>query len=258
MSFWELLLISANAAWTQHETFRPLCTAGRTSIVDPSTKNVFSFDKQFHSVQKRTWQCFNNKHFYYFQHNLFDNTYIDCIRKLTQTSNLKIRTTTHRFSTVLAWERRMLWRISSWPRRRWRSWNLRVWWWRTVTPQQILKIKWRFLAPCHTFSIFFFQITKRCPMKSARFLTLTTYWSCALLSRRTTITPTGATASSCWSHILLENTFIFHKIINSYNYNANINYYSNTNAPIATLIRLQFTLGGNKYTYIKTTFEINL
>ena len=81
----------------------------------------------------------------------------------------------------------MLWRISSWPRRRWRSWNLRVWWWRTVTPQQILKIKRRFLAPCHTFSIFFFQITERCPMKRTRFLAPTTYWSCALLSRRTTI-----------------------------------------------------------------------
>ena len=30
------------------------------------------------------------------------------------------------------------------------------------------------------------------------------------------------------------------------------------NAPIATLIRLHFTLGVNKYTYIKTIFEINL
>ena len=80
---------------------------------------------------KRTWQFCNNKYFYYIQHNLFNNTYIDCIRKLTQTSqkqtcNLKIRTTTHRFSTVLAWGRRMLWRISCWRRRRWRSWNLRV------------------------------------------------------------------------------------------------------------------------------------
>ena len=197
MSFWELLLISANAAWTQHETFRRL--VGLSSIEEsfktvnprhcaPLAVHPLSIHLQIiysrwisNFIQwKRTWQFCNNKHFYYIQHNLFNNTYIDCIRKLTQTSqkqtcNLKIRTTTHRFSTVLAWERRMLWRISSWPRRRWRSWNLRVWWWRTVTPQQILKIKRRFLAPCHTFSIFFFQIMERCPMKNARFLAPTTY-----------------------------------------------------------------------------------
>ena len=69
-------------------------------------------------------------------------------------------------------------------------------------------------------------------MKSTRFFGPMTYSSCALLSRRTAITPTSATPSSCLSHILLKNTFIFHKIINSYYYNANIIYYYNYNDQI--------------------------
>ena len=44
--------------------------------------------------------------------------------------------------------------------------------------------------------------------------------------------PTDATPSSCWSYILLKNTFIFHKIINSYQYNAKIIYYYNYNDQI--------------------------
>ena len=133
MSSWEFLLISANAAWTEHETFRQL--VGLSSI-EKSFKTVNPIHCAMMAVHplsihlqiiysrwisnfiqwKRTSQFCNNKYFNYIQHNLFHNTYID--------------STTHT----------------------------------QFIPQHI---------------------------------------------HSTTITPTGATPSSCWSHILLENTIIF-------------------------------------------------
>jgi hypothetical protein len=67
--------------------------------------------------------------------------------------------------------------------------------------------------PCNIFFIFFFQITELCSHPSSRFLRLLmrAYWSFALPSRRTTITPTGPTPSSSRSHIDWK-TLLFLKI----------------------------------------------
>ena len=57
----------------------------------------------------------------------------------------------------------------------------------------------------------FFQITERCSLKSARFLRpyMRAYWSFALPSRRTMITPTQATPSSSRSHIDWKTLLFF-------------------------------------------------
>ena len=88
--------------------------------------------------------------------------------------------------------------------------------WRTLLSRLVLGL----FFPSFLFSILFlFQLYFYISIKLI-------YWNSVCMIS------TGATPSSCWSHILLKNIFIFHKIINSYRYNVNIIYYYNYNDQI--------------------------